>query len=168
MRFPSQHEILLAKADVGIKSLRQLMPDDPNPQLDPNWSQDGSKIVFGGESSDAAATIRVLDLTTHQVSTLPGSKGLFAPRWSADGRYIPAMSGDSTKLLRFDFQTAREKRRIMPLVGLFSVKLTYNALTVEVGTSLHMSGLPTTRSCGLVRIANDSPEMCRAQTAFSV
>ena len=35
-----------------------------------------------------------------------------------------------------------------PEIGHGAIKLTYNALTVEVGTSLHMSGLPTSHSCG--------------------
>ena len=83
------------------------MPDDPSPQADPNWSPDGSKIVFAGNSNDAASTVRILDLTTHQVSILPGSQTLFGPRWSPDGRYIVAQSSDMTALHLFDFQTQK-------------------------------------------------------------
>ena len=86
-------------------SLRPLMPDNPDPQTDPNWSPDGSKIVFAGRLADPASSIRIFDLATRQVSTLPGSQGMFSPRWSADGRYIPALSPDSKRLLLFDFQT---------------------------------------------------------------
>jgi hypothetical protein len=32
---------------------------------------------------------------------------MFSPRWSPDGRYIPAVSADSKKLLLFDFQTQK-------------------------------------------------------------
>lgn len=88
-------------------SPRQLMPDDSHPQQDPNWSPDGKKIVFGGNANDPTAAIHILDLTTGQVSTLPGSQGLYSPRWSPDGRYIPALSGDSKTLLLFDFQTQK-------------------------------------------------------------
>ena len=82
-----------------------LMPDDQSQQWDPNWSPDGSKIVFGGAANDPSSTIRILDLKTHQVDTLPGSQGLFSPRWSPDGRYVAAFSVDSTRLLLFDFET---------------------------------------------------------------
>src|SRR5450755_753442 len=86
-------------------SPRPLMPDNPDPQTDPNWSPDGSKVVFSGRTADATSSIRVFDLATRQVSTLPGSQGMYSPRWSPDGRYIPALSGDSKKILLFDFQT---------------------------------------------------------------
>jgi Tol biopolymer transport system component len=84
---------------------QMLMPDNPEPQYDPNWSPDGGKIVFGGNGP--ASEIHILDLTTHQMSTLPNSRGLFAPRWSPDGRYIPAFSADNTRLVAFDLQTQK-------------------------------------------------------------
>ncbi len=86
-------------------SPQPLMPDNPDPQLDPNWSPDGSKIVFSGRTADPASSIRIFDLANRQVSTLPDSQGMYSPRWSPDGRYIPALSVDSKKLLLFDFQT---------------------------------------------------------------
>jgi Tol biopolymer transport system component len=47
----------------------------------------------------------ILDLASHQVSTLPGSQGrLFSPRWSPDGRYILATSIGSGDLVLFDFE----------------------------------------------------------------
>jgi hypothetical protein len=38
---------------------------------------------------------------------LPGSRGLFAARWSPDGRYVAALPWDSTSLVLFDFQTEK-------------------------------------------------------------
>ena len=54
-------------------------------QIDATWSPDGTKIAFGRTNAGdqvATQTISVLDLVTHQVSTVVGSKGLFSPRWS--------------------------------------------------------------------------------------
>jgi eukaryotic-like serine/threonine-protein kinase len=86
---------------------QQLMPDDTSQQMDPNWSPDGSKIVFAGESNDPASAIRIFDLASRQISALPGSQGLYSPRWSPDGRYIAAFSADSKNLLLFDIQSEK-------------------------------------------------------------
>jgi len=88
-------------------SPQQLMPDDPKPQMDPNWSPDGGKIVFGGSPPNIDSTIHILDLGSHQVSTVPGSEGLFSPRWSPDGRYVLALPINSLGLVLFDFQTQK-------------------------------------------------------------
>ena len=80
---------------------------------DPNWSPDGNLLVFGGEpdlqggSVESRTSIRVLNLTTNQSSTVPGSEGLFSPRWSPDGRYLAAQAADSSKLLLYDFHTLK-------------------------------------------------------------
>ncbi len=88
-------------------SPRQIMPDDPRQQLDPNWSPDGTKIIFSNESNDPTSAIHVLDVASHRVSDLPDSQGMYSPRWSPDGRYISAFSGDSRRLLLFDSRTQK-------------------------------------------------------------
>jgi eukaryotic-like serine/threonine-protein kinase len=84
-----------------------LLPNDSGPQADPSWSPDGKSLVFGGSGGGGQTVIRILHMDTHQIETVPGSDGLFSPRWSPDARYIVAMHGDSTGLSLFDFKTRK-------------------------------------------------------------
>ncbi len=86
-------------------SPRLLLPDDHKQQFDPNWSPDGSKVIFSGQSNDPSSAIRIVDVSTRQLSTLTASDGLYSPRWSPDGRHVSAFSSDSKTLLLFDFET---------------------------------------------------------------
>lgn len=76
-------------------------------QIDANWSPDGSRIMFGYVVGSKQLSIKVADLKTHKVETVPGSKGLFSPRWSPSGRYIAALSPDFTKVMLYDFHTRK-------------------------------------------------------------
>lgn len=60
---------------------------------DPNWSPAGNRLVFG-ESAEDPKAIHILDLESRRVVDLPGSKGLFSPRWSPDGNSILALSAN--------------------------------------------------------------------------
>jgi Tol biopolymer transport system component len=90
-------------------SPQSLVSEETESVGDPNWSPDGNKVVFSGNGNNPASVIRILDLTTHQLSTLPGSQGMFSSRWSPDGRYIASVSADMKRLLLFDFQTQKWK-----------------------------------------------------------
>jgi len=85
----------------------ELFPGQASEQWDVTWSADGGKICFGMAPADANAELKLLDLKTHQVSTVPDSKGLFSPRWSPDGRYLAAMPFASRSLMLFDFTTQK-------------------------------------------------------------
>ncbi|MGA9042660.1 MAG: protein kinase [Terriglobales bacterium] len=78
---------------------------------DPAFSPDGTRIVFstGEPYQGAKSEIRIMDVKTREVSTVPGSSGLFSPRWSPDGRYLAALNLEEiSKTLRiFDFQTGK-------------------------------------------------------------
>ncbi len=82
----------------------QLTNGEDSTGFDPTWSPDGNSLAFGGFPT-GHVVIHVLNLTTHQLSMLPRSDGLFSSRWSPDGRYIAAISADSQRLLVFDFRS---------------------------------------------------------------
>jgi Tol biopolymer transport system component/predicted Ser/Thr protein kinase len=97
-------KMYLVSVDGGTP--HQVLPESTE-EWDAGYSSDGSKIVFGESAIDSNPTIKILDLGTRQVSTVPNSNGLFSPRWSPDGRYLVAMPHDSTKCVLFDFATQK-------------------------------------------------------------
>jgi DNA-binding winged helix-turn-helix (wHTH) protein/Tol biopolymer transport system component len=71
---------------------------------DPGWSADGRQIVFGWEADlmgkeGGPHNIKILDLPSQLVRSLPGSTDLFSPRWSPDGLWVAALSRDQAKLV---------------------------------------------------------------------
>jgi eukaryotic-like serine/threonine-protein kinase len=88
-------------------SVRELVPNSPDAQSDPTWSPDGSKIAFASGPVDAGSAIYIADLNTHQVSVVPGSQGLYSPRWSPNGEYLAAFPQDESELHLFSFGTGK-------------------------------------------------------------
>ncbi len=99
--------LLLVPAGGGTP--QDALPADKGTQMDGSWSPDGSRLAFGRSLSaspqDRDMTIQIADLATGQVTLVPGSKGLFSPRWSPDGRHLAAVSHDSLRLLLYDFSS---------------------------------------------------------------
>jgi Tol biopolymer transport system component len=89
--------------------LRDAVPGDTESQLDLSWSPDGRAFAFGRNPGvyreDDPFTLEILDVETGEVSPVPGSEGLFSPRWSPDGRRLAALSHDSLRLRVYDFSS---------------------------------------------------------------
>jgi eukaryotic-like serine/threonine-protein kinase len=91
-------------------------PEQPLPEgyhgADPNWSPDGKAVLFGRFPADEALgaggfDLETVDLKTHAISKVPGSEGLWSPRWSPDGRHISAFTRARDLLMLFDFNTQK-------------------------------------------------------------
>ncbi len=85
----------------------ELLFAESRSQIDANWSADGSQIMFGYRHDSEGISIRIMNLKSHEISTVAGSEGLFSPRWSPNGQYIAALSPDFTKVMLFDFSTQK-------------------------------------------------------------
>jgi DNA-binding winged helix-turn-helix (wHTH) protein/Tol biopolymer transport system component len=107
-------EIFVISRDGGVP--QQLIPGDQQEEGVPTWSSDGKFLTFGRlRYQPDKIDISIFDLQTSQIKTVPGSKGLWAPRWSPHGRYLLALSANpvsflSKSLLVFDFQTNQWKK----------------------------------------------------------
>jgi eukaryotic-like serine/threonine-protein kinase len=102
-------------------SPQQLIPDQRD-QADPTWSPDGNSLAFGGQAvseKDAARVnaVRLLDLRTRSVTVVPGSEGLWSPRWAPVGGHLAAMSNDGNELFIYDFATHKWSKLAEASIG---------------------------------------------------
>jgi len=82
---------------------------------DPSFSPDGkylalSVIVELMGQANPSDSMRIMELATHRVMTIPHSEGIYSPRWSPDGRYIAGLTLDQKTLMLYDAQTATWKK----------------------------------------------------------
>jgi eukaryotic-like serine/threonine-protein kinase len=98
---PSQAYFVSAQGGTPLE-----MYEEKANQIDANWSPDGKRIVYGRPPGSSAFDIRILDTASMQVTVVPGSQDLFAPRWSSDG-HLAALSADDKRLVLYDFKTKK-------------------------------------------------------------
>jgi len=108
----------------------------------PTWSPDGSKIVFGEVRSERPRQlmqIHMLEVRTGREEPVKGSSGLWNARWSADGRWIAALTSDSKTLLICDTQTLRWEA-LASFDDVESPAWTSNSKTLYFKTTVRVSG----------------------------
>jgi hypothetical protein len=92
----------IISADGGYP--QPVIESDPYSRDYADWSPDQQSIVVGLSTSAETPKLGIthVDLTTRQVSVLPGSEGLITPRWSPRGDYVAAVSDDYKTISLFD------------------------------------------------------------------
>jgi len=82
----------------------EVVSEEQADEVEPTWSPDSNSLIFG-PSQWSARQISSVDLRTGRVSAIPGSRGLYSPRTSPDGRFIVAKdTPGNRKLMLFDLQ----------------------------------------------------------------
>ena len=76
----------------------------------PNWSPDGKSIYFNDYPIAGHLRIRILDLETKKVSSMPGSDGYYAPLWSPDGQYLAAIQNPPKSQAIYSVKTKQWKQ----------------------------------------------------------
>ena len=95
-----------------------LISDPDSQEAGGTWLPDGNAVAYthnsiSAPSPDSSLEIRVLDLATKRTTTVPASRGLYAPEWSPDGRYLTAL-GEKDFLMLFD-KTTQKWTTLLPL-----------------------------------------------------
>jgi Tol biopolymer transport system component/DNA-binding winged helix-turn-helix (wHTH) protein len=89
-------------------------------ELDAHWSPDGTHMTFAPFASifppspSCPHVIYTMDLRTHETSTIPGSEGLFSPRWSPDGKKIVALTRDNKALMIYEITSRKWSELVRP------------------------------------------------------
>jgi Tol biopolymer transport system component/predicted Ser/Thr protein kinase len=135
----------------------QLVPGD-TAESDPTWSMDGDQLAFGTGAGGTAienSEVRILHMKTRQVSSIPGSNGLYSPRWSPDGRYLVAQDANeltSTKLRLYDFRSQKWSDWVTDPDGVAYPAWTSDSRYVEYTTTYN------SYACKRVKLGNTHPE----------
>lgn len=134
-RTPGQKWKIYIVASTGGTPV-ELLPGK-GPEADPNWSPDGTRIVYAPFPWDVPAEetgIRIFDFATQRSTLLPDSEGLFSPRWSPNGRYIAALRSPAPGLMLYDIRRRSWRKLSDWMVGFPAWSSDGTSLFVYSGT----------------------------------
>ena len=75
---------------------------------DPTWSPECNSIAYSTgtwTSPKPNYLLHILNLKTRQITVVPGSDGLYSPRWSPDGRYLGAVRQAGGGVMLYDLNS---------------------------------------------------------------
>lgn len=101
------HEIYRVSVDGGAP---EKLTSEGFMEVLPSWSPDGKSIYFNDYPIAGHLRIRIVDLQTRKVSTMPGSDGYYAPLWSPDGQYLAAIQNPPKSLAVYSVKTKQWKQ----------------------------------------------------------
>jgi len=93
-----QWRVMQVPANGGIPE--ELFPNGQDQGV-PTWSPDGSKLIFGdllGRRGRDQMGFHEIDVKAKKLVDMQGSRGLWSPRWSPNGKYIAAITSESRAL----------------------------------------------------------------------
>jgi eukaryotic-like serine/threonine-protein kinase len=105
--FSDWHELYRISMDSGAP---EKLTSEGFTEVLPSWSPDGKSIYFNDYPIQGHLRIRVLDLETKKVSTMPGSDGYYAPLWSPDGQYLAGIQNPPKSLAIYSVKTKQWKQ----------------------------------------------------------
>jgi len=105
--FTDWHELYRVSVDSGAP---EKLTSEGFMEVLPSWSPAGKSIYFNDYPIAGHLRIRILDLETRKVSTLPGSDGYYAPLWSPDGQYLAGIQNPPKSLAIYSVKTKQWKQ----------------------------------------------------------
>jgi Tol biopolymer transport system component len=106
-------QVMLISADGGTPKPVLHQPSEES-QVAPSWSPDGTRLLIRGdrhasgpETAFQNNVLKIVDVATRQVTTIPGSNEKFNQRWSPDGKWIVATPNNESELDLFDVAAGR-------------------------------------------------------------
>ena len=99
-------------------NLHAVVTSEPRGIIEPWWSPDSKSLVLGGMIPLTHQPVLYrFDLATNLLKMMPGSEGLWSPRWSPDGRFIAALGRPPVqKLMLYDL-ASHQQTQLTPLTA---------------------------------------------------